>query len=96
MLRREGPYRKANEISTFLFCQRAWMYERQGAPSEREQERVTGTLYHQQHGERVDAAQRTGRAARFFLLIAIVLLLLALLIALQLAACFWRLPLLPS
>ena len=70
---REGRYRNASEIGSFLFCQRAWMYERQDAPSEREPERDAGTFYHQQHGERVEAAERTGSAARIVLLIALAL-----------------------
>lgn len=75
---RDGRYRNASEVGSFLFCQRAWMFERQGAPSEREPERASGTAYHQQHGGRVEASARTGSAARASLLIAIVLIVLAL------------------
>ncbi len=75
---RGGRYRNASEVGTFRFCERAWMFERQGAPSEREPERATGTAYHQKHGERVVTAQRMQGAGRWFLLLGILLFLLAL------------------
>jgi hypothetical protein len=75
---RGGQYRRASEVRTFLFCQSAWMFERQGAPSEREPERASGTVYHHQHGARVEASERTASAAWAFLLIAIILIVLAL------------------
>lgn len=76
--RREGGYRKASEVSTFLFCQRAWSFEREGAPSEREPERVLGTAYHQRHGERVSATPRLRTLSRAALALAALLFLLGL------------------
>jgi hypothetical protein len=70
-------YRTASEIGTYLYCKRAWWFERQGAPSLREPERARGTAYHEQHGGRVVTAQRTGSVARVFLLLAVLLFLIA-------------------
>jgi CRISPR/Cas system-associated exonuclease Cas4 (RecB family) len=71
-------YRTASEIGTYLYCRRAWWFERQGAPSSRAPERARGTAHHQQHGVRVDAARRSSGLAQLCLLFAVVLLLLAL------------------
>jgi hypothetical protein len=75
---RERRYRNASELGSFRFCERAWMFEQQGAPSEREPERMTGTAYHQQHGEQVSQAWRVRGIGRWFLLLGILLLLLGL------------------
>ena len=73
---RRGRYRKASEIGTYLYCKRAWWFERRGAPSSRALERDRGTTYHQQHGERVVTAQRVSSVARAFLLLAVLLFLI--------------------
>ncbi len=78
---RGGRYRTASEIGTYVYCRRAWWFERQGAPSLRAPERARGTAYHQQHGEQVVTAQRIGGLASACLLLAFVLLLLGLWIA---------------
>ncbi|MGG5811676.1 hypothetical protein [Falsiroseomonas sp. CW058] len=75
---RGAGYRKASEVGTFLFCRRAWWFERQGAPSDREPERVLGTAYHQRHGERVAATPRVQVLARLVLALAVTLFLLGL------------------
>ncbi len=72
---RRGRYRTASEIGTYLYCKRAWWYERQDAPSLRAPERALGTAYHQQHGERVVAARRVSGVARVFLMLAVLLFL---------------------
>jgi hypothetical protein len=75
---RSAGYRKASEVNTFLFCRRAWWFERQGAPSEREPERAQGTAHHQRHGERVGATPRVRVLARLVLALAVALLLFGL------------------
>lgn len=72
---RGGRYRTASEIGTYLYCKRAWWFERQRAPSLREPERVRGTAFHEQHGARVATAQRVGGIARAVLLMAVLLFL---------------------
>lgn len=76
--RHDSRFIKASEVGTFVFCNRAWQFERQGAPSSRQPERAGGTAYHARHGERVSSAQLTGSVARGFLLLGIVLFLLGL------------------
>lgn len=76
--RRGGDYRKASEVGTFLFCQRAWYFERQCTPSDREPERVLGTAYHQRHGERVSASPRLRAVSRAALVLAALLFFLGL------------------
>jgi hypothetical protein len=80
--RNAGRYINASEVGTYLFCRRAWAFQREGAPSTREPERQAGTTYHVQHGERVAAAERTGGLSRALLVIALMMLVLGLLAAL--------------
>lgn len=81
--RRSGRYIKASEIGTYVFCRRAWWFERTGASSSREPERAAGTAYHASYGERVASAGRSGALARWCLAFGVVLLLIALLGALR-------------
>ena len=68
----------ASEVDAFLYCRRAWAFQRGGAPSTREPERRAGTAYHARHGERVAAGERTAALSRALLAVAVVLLLLGL------------------
>lgn len=43
---------RASEIGAFLYCKRAWWYQRQGLPSENKSEMAGGSEYHRQHGRR--------------------------------------------
>jgi hypothetical protein len=47
---------RASEIGSFLFCARAWWYQRQGMPSENQALMDAGSCHHQVHGGRVAAA----------------------------------------
>ncbi len=62
---------RASEISAYLYCQRAWWYQKQGKPSENQAELTTGTDLHYRHG-------RTVLVTGCLRLLAYVLLLLAL------------------
>jgi len=47
---------RASEIGTYLYCQRAWSYQRQGAPTENQTELLQGSELHEQHGRTVLAS----------------------------------------
>jgi CRISPR/Cas system-associated exonuclease Cas4 (RecB family) len=47
---------RASEISSFIYCQRAWWYQKQGIASENQAQMAAGTNLHLQHGKSVMAA----------------------------------------
>jgi hypothetical protein len=64
---------RASEIGTYLYCQRAWWYRRQGIEPENGAELAAGTAYHQQHGRSVVAAGLLRGAGLLLLLLALAL-----------------------
>lgn len=74
---------RASEIGTFIYCQRAWMYQRRGDPSQNLAEMSAGTRMHLRHGRSVLAASLLRLAGYALLLlgllIGVVLLLQSLL-----------------
>jgi hypothetical protein len=64
---------RASEISSFLYCKRAWWYQREGAVSTNAEELSEGTDLHYQHGRAVLTAGLIRTLAYGLLLFAILL-----------------------
>jgi CRISPR/Cas system-associated exonuclease Cas4 (RecB family) len=69
---------RASEISSYLYCKRAWYYQRQGVESENQVELATGTRLHARHGRNVMVNSCLQAAAYILLLGAVVLFTLTL------------------
>ena len=67
---------RASEIGAYLFCQRAWWYQRQGTASENQAALDSGTELHERHGRKVMVAGCQRALAYGLLLAALVLLAL--------------------
>jgi hypothetical protein len=65
---------RASEIGTYLYCQRAWWYQRQGVQSENQAELAGGTELHERHGRSIIAAGCLRVLAYALLLASLVLL----------------------
>lgn len=64
---------RASEIGVFLYCQRAWWYQKQGWASENQAELSSGSELHRQHGRQVVKVSLLRGLAMVLLLIALVL-----------------------
>ena len=64
---------RASEISSFLYCKRAWWHQRKGVVSSNMEELAEGSELHYQHGRAVLASGLIRSLAFVFLLIALVL-----------------------
>ena len=60
---------RASEIGTYLYCRRAWWYQRQGIENINQIELAAGQALHEQHGRRVIIAGCTQALAWIILLI---------------------------
>ena len=65
---------RASEIGSYLYCARAWFYQRQGLQSSNQAELTSGTKLHQQHGRTVLAAGLLRGLALLLLLTALLML----------------------
>jgi hypothetical protein len=65
---------RASEIGTYLYCKRAWFYQRKGHLSENKQELAAGTAIHQKH-TRTTVVNGCLRTIAYSLLITAVILL---------------------
>ncbi len=65
---------RASDISSYLYCQRAWWYRQQGFLSENTHELAGGRDLHQQHGRAVFASGVMRTLAYLSLLAGLILL----------------------
>jgi len=60
---------RASEIGSYLYCRRAWWYQRQGIESQNQAEMAIGSQIHRRHGRFV-LLNGCLRAAAYILLLA--------------------------
>ncbi|MFH2039874.1 MAG: hypothetical protein ABIJ65_10605, partial [Chloroflexota bacterium] len=65
---------RASEIGSYLYCARAWWYQRQGIESSNQTEMTTGTKLHHQHGRQVMATGLIRTLAMVLLLASLLML----------------------
>jgi hypothetical protein len=65
---------RASEIGTYLYCQRAWWYQKRGEPSINQAELAGGSELHYRHGRAAFASGCLRSIAYGLLLLAVVLL----------------------
>jgi CRISPR/Cas system-associated exonuclease Cas4 (RecB family) len=58
---------RASEIGSYLYCRRAWWYQRQGIESQNQSEIAIGSEMHRRHGQAV-LVNSCLRAAAYILL----------------------------
>jgi hypothetical protein len=73
---------RASEIGTYLFCARAWWYQRNNTPSINEAFLEEGTAHHEQHGKQVASAGVSLRAGTVLLLVVVILIVVGLMMVL--------------
>lgn len=74
---------RASEIGIFVFCQRAWWYQRQNKPVINRLELAAGSQFHHRHAGRIQAARLLSILARLMILAAGLMLLVMLFLFLR-------------
>jgi hypothetical protein len=69
---------RASELGTFMYCKRAWWYQRNGEPNQNQAVMADGTAIHQRHGQAVMATGCLRILAYVILFIALALLVYSL------------------
>ena len=64
---------RASEISSFLFCKRAWWYQQKGFEAANIEELAEGTQLHERHGRAVLTSTLTRFLAYGLLLVALII-----------------------
>jgi hypothetical protein len=65
---------RASEIASFIYCRRAWWYQRQGIQSENQAGLAAGTKLHARHGRSIFLSGCLRWLAYAMLLLALILL----------------------
>jgi CRISPR/Cas system-associated exonuclease Cas4 (RecB family) len=65
---------RASEIGAYLYCQRAWWYQKSGVPSDNQADLAAGADLHYRHGRAVLRLSLIRVAAYGLLLLALVLI----------------------
>jgi len=61
----------ASELGAYLYCKRAWSYQKRGLASQNQAELESGSAYHRRHGRKVRLAALLKAAAFLFFLLAV-------------------------
>ncbi len=65
---------RASEIGSYLYCQRAWWYQKTGVPSDNQAEMAAGSELHFRHGRKALQMSCLRAIAYGFVLTALVVL----------------------
>ncbi len=67
---------RASEIGRFIYCNRAWWYDRRGVAPANVRELARGAAYHRQHGRAIRRAKALRALALLLLLAGLLLMIL--------------------
>ena len=70
---------RASELGSFLYCQRAWWYQRQGIVGQNQAELASGAAFHAGHARSAKLALVFRRVALFLIILAAALVAVQLL-----------------
>jgi len=68
------PIIRSSDIGTYLYCNRAWWYKKQGFESANQAELAAGTEIHVRHGRQVLASSITRTIGLILLMTALIML----------------------